>query len=278
MSERLVEVNGVEICTEAFGDRGDPAVLLIAGMSGSMLWWDEGFCRILAGRGRFVIRYDHRDTGRSTTYEPGHPEYTAADLVADAAGVLDAYDIEAAHVAGVSMGGALAQLMVLDYPHRVLSLTLITTSLADQSAADLPPSTEEFRRAFSELGVDYDDPDSIVQYLVDYSRVLAGDRRPFDDDEWRALARREVERARDPAAAQNHGLLGDDARERPPLSAINTPTLVLQGTADPMFPNGHGEALAAAIPGAQLLRLDGAGHGLYREDWDTVADAISRNG
>src|SRR3954452_14221456 len=126
----MIESNGVELCTEPFGDPRDPPVLLVMGTGAWMLWWEEGFCGMLADGGRFVIRYDHRDTGRSVTYEPGRPEYTGADLVGDAAGVLDAYDIPAAHVVGVSMGGALAQLLALDFGERVLSLILISTSAA----------------------------------------------------------------------------------------------------------------------------------------------------
>ena len=93
MAERMIEANGVALCTEPFGDPADPPILLVMGVGASMLWWDEGFCRMLADGGRFVIRYDHRDTGRSVTYEPGHPAYNGADLVADAAGVLDAYGL-----------------------------------------------------------------------------------------------------------------------------------------------------------------------------------------
>src|ERR1700754_1817662 len=104
----MIETNGVGLCTEAFGDSADPPILLVMGIGASMLWWEERFCRMLADGGRFVVRYDHRDTGRSATYEPGRPGYTGADLVADAAGVLDAYEIPAAHVVGVSAGGALA--------------------------------------------------------------------------------------------------------------------------------------------------------------------------
>src|SRR5215212_12120044 len=115
----MVEANGVELCTEAFGDRADPAVLLIGGIGASMLWWEAGFCRMLADGGRFVIRYDHRDTGRSVTYEPGRPGYTGGDLVADAAAVLDAYEIPAGHLVGVSAGGALAQLLAVEQPERV---------------------------------------------------------------------------------------------------------------------------------------------------------------
>ena len=173
MAERPIEANGVELCTEAFGDPADPPVLLIMGMGGSMLWWEEGFCRRLAEGGRFVIRYDHRDTGRSVTYEPGCPGYTGADLVADAAGVLDAYGIASAHVVGVSMGAALAQLLALDFPDRVGSLVLISTSRAVPGGPELPPPTGEFSRFAATATVDWSDAASVVEYLVGYSRLLA---------------------------------------------------------------------------------------------------------
>src|SRR6266511_1406242 len=124
----MIEANGVELCTEAFGRPADPPILLIMGIGESMLWWAQGLCRLLTEGGRFVIRYDHRDTGRSVTYEPGRPEYTGADLTADAVGVLDGFGISAAHLVGVSAGGALAQLLALSSADRVLSLTLISTS------------------------------------------------------------------------------------------------------------------------------------------------------
>jgi pimeloyl-ACP methyl ester carboxylesterase len=270
----MIEVNDVELCTEAFGDPADPSILLMMGMGGSMLWWEEGFCRVLVDGGRFVIRYDHRDTGRSVTYEPGRPGYTSGDLVTDAAGVLDGYGIPAAHVVGVSMGGALAQLLALDSPDRVLSLVLISTSRALPGGRELPSATDEFGRFVAAVQVDWSNADSVVEYLVAYSRVLAGDRRPFDDEPFRDLARRDVERARDFAAAQNHEILPDDGRSRPPLSAIAAPTLVIHGTADPMFPPEHGEALAEEIPGSQLLLIQDAGHGVDRADWDVLAHAI----
>jgi len=273
MPERMIETDGVELCTESFGDPSDPPILLIMGTGASMLWWEEGFCRMLADGGRFVIRYDHRDTGRSVTYEPGRPGYTGADLVADAIGVLDAYEIPAAHVVGVSAGGAFAQLLALDFADRVLSLVLISTSPAISGERGLPQPTKEFARFVATVKVDWSDPDSVVEYLVAYSRVLAGGRRRFDEAAFRELARRDVERARDFAAAQNHDTLHDEERPRDPLSLISAPTLVIHGTADPMFPVEHGEALAREIPGAGQLRLQRAGHGVDRADWETIAGA-----
>ena len=274
MIERMIEANGVELCTEVFGDHNDPPILLVMGMGGSMLWWEEGFCRMLAGGGRFVIRYDHRDTGRSVTYGPRNPEYSATDLLADAAGILDAYGIPKAHVVGVSMGGALAQLLALDVPDRVLSLVLISTSPATPGDRGLPGGSRRLNRFLAEVEVDWSDAASVVDYLVEYSRVLAGGERGFDEAAIRELARRDVKRARDFAAAQNHGMLADEPRPRGPLSSIAAPTLVIHGTADPMFPIDHARALVDEIPTARLMPLDGAGHGLERADWGRVAEAI----
>lgn len=273
--ERLVDVDGVELCTESFGDPADPPVLLVMGLGASMLWWEEGFCRLLADRGRFVIRYDNRDTGRSTTYEPGKPGYTAADLQADALGVLDAYGLRAAHLVGASAGGGLVQLLALDAPDRVLSLVLISTSPATSGDRSLPSPSASFMRFAGSATVDWSDPDSAIDYLVGYARVLAGEERPFDEREVRDFVRRDVERARDFAAAHNHDLLAGDDEQHAPLSSITAPTLVVHGTADPMFPLAHGEALAAEIPGARLLPLAGAGHGVQRADRDTIAHAIA---
>jgi pimeloyl-ACP methyl ester carboxylesterase len=274
MAERMIEANSVELCAESFGSPTDSPILLVMGLGASMLWWDERFCRMLADGGRFVIRYDHRDTGRSVSYEPGRPGYGGADLVADAAGVPEAYGIHAAHVVSVSAGGGLAQLLALDDSERVRSLTLISTSIAVPSDRALPPPTAEFRRFVTRVVVDWSDRESVIEYLVDYSRVLAGEERPFDEAAFRELARREVARATNFSSAQNHDLLLDDDRTREPLTSIPHPTLVVHGTADPMFPIGHAEALAEEIPDARLLRLEGAGHGVYRADWDAIVAAI----
>ncbi|HET9323131.1 MAG TPA: alpha/beta fold hydrolase [Gaiellaceae bacterium] len=274
MVERMIEANGVELCTEPFGEPADPPILLVMGIGGSMLWWEEDFCRLLADSGRFVIRYDHRDTGRSVTYEPGRPEYTGADLVADAVGVLDAYEIPAAHVVGVSAGGAFAQLLALNFGDRVLSLVLISTSPATPGERGLPPATERYARFLATADMDRSDAESVVEYLVDYARILAGGERQFDEAAVRRLVRRDVRRARDISSSENHDMLPEGEMSHEPLSSLAVPTLVIHGTADPMFPFEHGQALAEEIPGASLLALAGAGHGIDRADWETIVRAI----
>jgi pimeloyl-ACP methyl ester carboxylesterase len=274
LAERMIEANGVELCTEAFGYPADAPILLIMGIGASMLWWEEDFCWMLAGAGRHVIRYDHCDTGRSVTYEPGRPEYTGADLTADAVGVLDGFGIPAAHLVGVSAGGGIAQEVALDSADRVLSLILISTSPVTPGERDLSPPTAEFSRFVATAEVDWSNPDSVIDYLVDYSRILAGGERAFDGARVRELVRRDIERARDFAAVQNHNLMSHGEGSPNPLSSITAPTLVIHGTADPMFPIEHGEALAEEIPGARLLPLDGAGHGVDRADWEVVVEAI----
>ena len=229
---------------------------------------------MLADGGRFVLRYDHRDTGRSVTYEPGKPQYTGGDLLLDAVGILDGYGITSAHVIAVSAGGALAQLLALDHPDRVRSLTLVSTSPAVGGDRGLPPPTESLERFLSGAQVDWSDRESVIEYLVEYSRVLSGGERPFDETSARDLVSRDVLRARNFASARNHDLIANDERDGGPISSIAVPTLVIHGTADPMFPSRHGEALAEEIPGARLLTLEGAGHGVARADWEHLTGAI----
>jgi pimeloyl-ACP methyl ester carboxylesterase len=271
----MVEVNGVVLCVETFGEDRDPAVLLVMGAGASMLSWEDEFCERLASGGRFVIRYDHRDTGRSVTYEPGAPEYTGDDLVADAAGVIDAVGVSRAHVVGMSMGGAIAQLLALDYPDRVSSLTLISTSSGPDS--DLPAMSDELRAYFAEPPPqpNWSDREAVIDYIVEDERVYAARSRPFDEAERRELAGRIFDRSIDLAASMtNHFILdgGESWRER--LGEIRVPTLVLHGTEDPLFPIGHARALAREIPGARLLTLEQTGHELPRATWDVVVPAM----
>ena len=273
MTERMIEREGVRLCTESFGDPGDPAAFLVMGMSASMLWWDEDFCRLLAAGGRFVVRYDHRDTGRSQTDEPGRPAYTGMDLVGDIARVLDAYGIGAAHVLGLSMGGALAQVLALDHPERVASLVLMSTSPA-VPGGDLPPVTDAYARFAASAEVDWADADSVAAFTVANARALTGAGRPFEEAAVRAFVARDTERADRPESAHNHALVEGGEPWRHRLADVAAPTLVVHGTADPLFPIEHGIALADEIPGARLLRLEGAGHGLEAADHATVARAV----
>ena len=271
----IVEVNGVGLCVDTAGDTADPAILLIAGLGSSMDWGEDGFCQQLAGGGRFVIRYDHRDTGQSVSYPAGKPGYTGADLAADAVGILDAFGRRSAQLAGISMGGALAQQVALGHPERVGSLVLMSTSPAVPGGSELPPMSEELRAWFAAEVPDWNERGAVIDYLTAYERHLEGPEF-FDEPHVRALAGRIFDRTRDMAASMtNHALAAEGELARGPLGAITAPVLVIHGTADPMFPFGHGEALARAIPRAQLLPLAGVGHQLPpRPFWPSVTTAM----
>ncbi|MGH3006417.1 MAG: alpha/beta fold hydrolase [Gaiellaceae bacterium] len=266
--------NGVELCVQTFGDLASPAILLIGGAASSMDWWEDEFCERLAAGPRFVIRYDLRDTGQSVSYEPGAPQYGGPDLVADAVGVLDALRVARAHVVGISMGGGIAQQLALDHADRVASLTLISTS---PGGPDLPPMSDELRARFEEPlpEPDWSDRQAVVDYIVEDLRPYAG-TLPFDEVEMRALAGRIVDRTVNIASSMtNHWILEGGEPVRPRLGEIRAPTLVLHGTEDPLLPYGHAEALAAEIPGARLLPLEGMGHEVPpRPVWDQVVTAI----
>ncbi len=275
--ERLVWVNGVELCLETFGAPADPAVLLMAGSTSSMDWWEDGLCARIAAGLRRVIRYDQRDTGRSVTYEPGSPGYTGADLVGDAVGILDALRVDAAHVVGMSMGGGLAQWLAIAHPGRVATLTLVSTSPG--SGDDLPPMSDDLRAQFDDPPPDPDwtDRDAVVEATVAAWRPYAGSR-PFDEDAIRRIARRVFDRSANiESSVKNHWLIesGEGAPGRAALPEITAPTLVVHGTADPFFSLAHGEALAREIPNARLLPIEGMGHG-YPPGWawDTFVPAL----
>jgi pimeloyl-ACP methyl ester carboxylesterase len=276
-----VRANGADLCVETFGDPASPALLLIAGSESSMDWWDDELCERLAAGGRYVIRYDLRDTGESVTYEPGAPEYTGADLVADVVGLLDALDVPRAHFVGISMGGAIAQEVALEHPQRVASLTLISSSPAVARAGrNLPPPSEKMRAAFENPPPppDWSDREAVIDYLVAVLRPYAGSL-PFEEEQTRALVGRIVDRTRNiESSMRNHSLLEEGEPVRGQLSDIEAPTLVLHGTADPLFPPAHGRALADAIPGARLLLLDGVGHQVPPPPtWDLVVDALAEH-
>ncbi|MFD2024609.1 alpha/beta fold hydrolase [Promicromonospora aerolata] len=264
MTETLLDVPGARLCAETFGDPADPAILLIGGIASAMDWWHEDFCQALAagdspsGPGRFVIRYDHRDTGRSRTDPPGAPSYTGDDLAEDPVRLLDTLGLGRAHVVGVSMGGGIAQQTAIEHPDRVATLTLMSTSPLT-GGPDLPAPTAEARALFDDPPPDPDwsDLDAVVRHLVEGERAFAGPG--YDAAATLETARRVAERSIDPAAASNHFLVEGRTPEGA-LADVAVPTLVLHGEADPMFPPEHGAALAAAVPGARLVLLSGVGH------------------
>ncbi|MEO3810203.1 alpha/beta fold hydrolase [Sphaerisporangium sp. B11E5] len=274
--EKTFRVNDVDLCVQTFGEPGDPAILLIAGVSSSMDWWEPEFCERLAAGSRFVIRYDHRDTGRSAGYPVGAPGYSGDDLIADAAGVLDVLGVTRAHVVGISMGGAMAQVIALEHPERVASLTLISTS-GGPGDPDLPGMTEALQATFADppQEPDWSDRDAVIDHIVDGCRPYAAPSRPFDEAGVREVATRVVERSSNiEAAMKNHWLIEGSGGWRARLPEIAVPVLVLHGTEDPLFPLPHGRALADEIPDARLLPLEGVGHELPRTAWDVVVPAI----
>jgi pimeloyl-ACP methyl ester carboxylesterase len=265
------------ICSETFGRREDPAVLLIMGAMASMLWWPDEFCERLAGAGRFVIRYDNRDTGRSIGYDPGTARYTAEDMAGDAAGVLDEHGVERAHVVGMSMGGVIAQVVALAHPDRVASLTAISTTAVGEENRDLPgPTAKYMEHAAAFNGLDWSDTRALGDLIVEDARQLAGTRHPFDEAAARELVTRDLARAIDPGRLRNHTVVGgDEQRWAGRTGQIDVPFLVIHGSADPLFPHPHGVALAEAVPGATLVTIEGGGHELHANDWDQILEAIA---
>ena len=173
-NSELIRVNSVELCVETFGNVDDPAILLIHGATTPMHGWEDEFCQRLAAGPRFVIRYDQRDTGRSTSYPPGQPGYAMADLDADAIGLIDAFELAQAHLAGISMGGGIALGAALNHPQRVASLTLMATSAG---GPDLPPMSEDFLAFISKREQpDWSDRGVVIDHIIEFMRVLQGDR------------------------------------------------------------------------------------------------------
>ncbi|MGQ3481366.1 alpha/beta fold hydrolase [Paenibacillus sp. TY11] len=275
MNEQLIKIDGIEICTDSFGKRVNPAILLIMGAQSSLVWWEEEFCQRLAETGRFVIRYDNRDVGRSTTYEPGQPDYTFEDMADDAIRVLDAYKIEQAHIVGMSMGGMLTQMIALRHPGRVLTITLLATS---NFAPDLPPMEEKVMDYFSNMGaIDWTKEQSVVDFVIGRSRILVGSKHAFDENKVYKLAKEDWKRSNNIASMNNHVMLSGGESYLARTGEINVPALVIHGTEDPIIPYEHGINLVNEIPGAVLLTLEGAGHELHYDDWDLIIDSISNH-
>jgi len=275
----VTTADGSTLHSESFGDPSSEPILLIMGATASGHWWPDDFCRILAGRGLFVIRYDHRDTGESRSYPAGEPGYSLADLAGDAISVLDAYGVRQAHVAGMSMGGWLAQMLALTRPERVRTLTLIASEPLASPDSDVPqmdPAVIEYHSAGS--GIDWTDRESVVAFQTGLWRLLSGRGRTFDREAAAAIAGGDFDRADNPVSMFNHAMIGGDPAEYDQLidrlGEIGIPALVVHGTHDRVLPYEHALRLARLLPRAQLLTLEGAGHELNRQAWPGIADAI----
>ena len=276
--ERLVRADGVEIATETFGDPANAPVLLIMGAMASMLWWPDEFCERLAQQGRYVIRYDNRDTGLSTKYAPSEPPYTFDDMADDAVRVLDGYGIRSAHLVGMSLGGMIAQMGALAYPERVVTLTAISTSPVGTDKSRLPQTTAPYRE-HSEAGaqIDWSDRKQVIDFAVKDARMLGGTAHAFDEAGARAFIERDYDRSGGFLSATNHFMLKGGDKWQGRLSEIKVPLLVIHGTADPIFPIEHGATLASLVTDARLMRIEGGGHELHKEHWDEIIAAIAEH-
>lgn len=275
--ETIHQLNDIEICAESFGDPKDPAVLLIMGAMCSMVYWDTEFCQRMADSGRFVIRFDNRDVGRSTAYDPGKSNYTVTDMANDAVGVLDAYQIEKAHLIGMSLGGMIAQVIAVKHPERVLTMTLIASSIfgSDQNSRHLPPVDERILAYHANVGtLDWSDEEAVANYLAAGSALLCGPAHTFDEKRAYAQVKAEIQRANNLLSMFNHALLVGEEDFEGRLAEIKAPTLVIHGTHDTVLPYEHALALVQEIPGAALLTLEGSGHEIHADDWDTIIKGI----
>jgi pimeloyl-ACP methyl ester carboxylesterase len=279
--------NGIELEYETFGDPSNPAILLVMGLGIQLLGWHEVFCNMLAERGYFVIRYDNRDVGLSSKIEGG-PEpdimrllagdyssasYTLDDMANDAAGLLDALDIDRAHVVGVSMGGMIGQTLAIKHPERVLSLTSIMSTTGDPAVGQprqdvmmaLVTPAPETREGF-------------IEFQANMFQMIGSPDYPMPDDELRELIGRSYDRMYYPAGfmRQLTGIMASGDRTAA-LAGVTAPTLVIHGEADPLIQSDGGEATAKAIPGAKLVKIAGMGHDFPPQLWQRFVDEIVEN-
>jgi len=282
------DVNGIEIEYETMGDPDDPALLLVMGLGAQMISWDDEFCLGLVDRGFHVIRFDNRDVGLSTkiTVEPevdlaavlteamagGTPSapYLLADMAADAIGLLDALDIEVAHVVGASMGGMIAQSIAIAAPERVATLTSIMSTTGDGDVGQPHPEVLSVLMAPPAA-----DREAYVAQSVEGSRAI-GSPEHFDEARAARTAGAGYDRCYHPAgvAHQLVAIVASPSRSEA-LSHLDRPTLVIHGTDDPLVDPSGGRRTAEVIPGAELLMLEGMGHDLPVHYWPPVIEAIT---
>jgi pimeloyl-ACP methyl ester carboxylesterase len=296
MQTNMINIDGVELWTEEFGDATHPPILLVMGSMAQGILWPDEFIGRLAAAGRRVIRYDHRDTGKSATFDFEQQPYTWLDIRDDVLRVMDAYGLDSAHLVCHSAGGLLGQLIAVEQPERVRTLTVIGSSPLGgregevllraltgqpQPEGSLPPPRPEFVEYFTKMitAPPPSDRREQVERMIEEARVLHGTGLPFDEDAERRLQERVLERARDLAAVVNHRLAhaaNPDIEPADALGKVQAPTLVIEGTHEPVKP-GHSAIIAERIPGAEPLMIDGMGHMLAPQTYEELATAIVRH-
>lgn len=284
--ERLAKVGELELAYETFGDPADPAALMIMGVGSQMIQWPVGLCELLAARGYHVIRFDNRDCGHSTKLaQPAPPlgkvirgevsevPYGLHEMAGDAVGLLEALAIERAHVVGASLGGMIAQRLAIDHPGRVLSLaSIMSTTGAPGVGTPTEAATEVL------MSRPATERQAYIDGAVAARKVLGSVDGLRDDDLVREVATRAFDRGIHPdgTARQLAAIIASPDRT-PELRRIQAPTVVIHGSIDPLIGLSGGEATAAAIPGAQLVVIDGMGHDLPPGSWVQIVDALVAN-
>ncbi|MEI2714550.1 MAG: alpha/beta fold hydrolase [Nocardioides sp.] len=278
---------GVEICFQTFGSPDGDPLLLVMGLGGPMIWWDEEFCQQLADHGFFVIRYDNRDTGRSTKIKAratrtrlvrafagrgAPPPYTLTDMSDDAFALLDHLDIDAAHIVGVSMGGMIVQTMALAHPERVLSMTSIMSTTGRRTVGWQHPKLLPMLIAPRGPG-----KAAYAETSARMWRMIGSPGYPKPVEESRALAEATFDRGFSASGVMRQMLAILDQPDRSrALRELRVPSLVIHGLSDRMVHVSGGRATAAAIPGAELILVPGMGHDMPPALFGDFAEAIRR--
>jgi pimeloyl-ACP methyl ester carboxylesterase len=282
-----IAANGIQIEYETFGDSTNPPLLLIMGLGAQMILWDEEFCEQIAARGFYVIRFDNRDAGLSThfhdaplpdlpaamTGDSSSASYTLSDMAADAAGLLDALGLSAAHIVGASMGGMIAQSFAIEHPDKTLSLCSIMSTTGDTAVGQPDPEALEMLMATPPQTVE-----EAADTAVLAAKIIGGKRYPVDEERVRARAVEGWNRDHDALGfgRQLVGIMASGDRT-PGLAGVRVPTLVIHGLDDPLVTPSGGESTAKAVPGARLLNVEGMGHDLPIPLWPGIIDAIVEN-
>ncbi|EPG8346829.1 alpha/beta fold hydrolase, partial [Klebsiella oxytoca] len=275
MEAKVVNDNDISLYTESFGNSAHEPIILVMGAMSSAVWWPDDFCAQLASMDRYVIRYDHRDTGKSTSYEPGQASYSVEELADDVVRIIGGYGLDAAHLVGMSLGGFLSQLVALKYPDRVKSLTLIASERLAEADPDMPPFDPAIMEYHQQAGsLDWSDKDSVVEYQVGAWRINSGTAHVFDAEKIRQIAQLNFDRTPNILTTFNHTTLGGGEEWLGRLNEITASTLIIHGTEDPVLPYAHGLALKDAIRDSKLVTLNGTGHELHHEDWPVIIQAL----